>query len=351
MAEEHRAPEITGEMEHLLLEVKRFRFAPPEETLLSIAGRGHLENPTTDLLAYFMQPTNQHEFKASFLQTFFECMKVDWTGLSFDPVVVNTQAQTKDGKRIDLLITGPDWILIIENKLHADLYNPLASYEEHAERFSASKQFFAVLSPWGSVASNWTPVTYKSYCEALRRTLPPTVFNGWTSKWHVFAREFIVHLENEFKYNSTMIMTPDQIAFVEKNFREIEDVKRLSACYVEFLQQELGKRLTQEVPGYEFLFKNSWALLCDVYLPQNVRLQLFFGTPYHNNDWPKDGNIRIGFQMFGREHSGVFDGLNITCHPQSSYDYCECPEVFRHTDDAIVKFCNLVKEVLSRLAN
>lgn len=333
-------------------EVETYKFPPKEETLFSISGRGHLENPTSDLLCFFMQPKRQHGFDTCFLRAFLGCMEKDygagfWKTLSFDPIRVQTQVRTNDNKWIDLLITGPDWVLVIENKLHAPLGNPLPSYVEHAGRFAANRRFFALLSPQRINAPDWASVTYRKYCDALKSTLAPEVFTGWSSKWQVYAKEFIVHLENEL-YGPIMKMTPEQRAFVEGNLRTIEDIKKLSQRYMADLLSELTSRLRCEVPGRSFQFWDGhWALLCDEVATERVQLRFYFATPYHKNDWPADDNFRIGFDVFGQEETQKFDELGITIRPTNYGLHCHCEDDFRRSDDAMTKFCSLAKQVLA----
>jgi len=163
---------------------------------------------------------------------------------------VEREVPTPDGKRIDLLVTGPEWVLVIENKLFAEVYNPLDSYEALAENhFGNRKPMFALLSRDGAAEEGWVPVTYDCYCAAINDEFSRGVFNDPQSKWHVFSRDFILHLENEL-YPPILVMAKDQIDFVEKNLRAMAQLVKLSECYVEFLMEDMQKRLSKAVPGY-----------------------------------------------------------------------------------------------------
>jgi len=97
----------------------------------------------------------------------------------------------------------------------------------------------------------------------------------------MFAREFIVHLENKLS-NPTMKMTPEQTALVEANLQEIRDLKKLSDCYTADLLCELSECLQKELlPTRKFQFHegpNNWAFCCEEDIGQ-LRLEFIFQTP------------------------------------------------------------------------
>lgn len=356
MSDQNETPEITQEMKRLLRDVQAHQFQPKDESFFSITGRGHLENPTSDLLGYFMRPNGQHGFGTCFLRAFFECMKVDWKTLNFDDVDVTPQAQTNDRKWIDLLVTGPDWVLVIENKIRAPLNNPLDSYKVHAGRYGMSRQpFFAVLAPSYISAPGWASIRYLEYCDALERLLPREVFTGWSSKWQVFAREFIVHLKNEL-YNPALTMTPEQIDFVEKNLQSIKTIKALSNGYASFLQGELGSRLRAVIPKRKFQFREGWALLCDEVATARVRIQIAFETPYHYCQDNPERKFRIGFMAYGLSDSEteiVRDTLGLRHVPHSGHCWYESPQRFDsdRRQDAVEYLCSLIMGLFTLLEN
>lgn len=48
----------------------------PETTIFSIGGRGYYENPTTDMLAFFFDPSAPHNFGEAIIQVFFDCLNI-----------------------------------------------------------------------------------------------------------------------------------------------------------------------------------------------------------------------------------------------------------------------------------
>jgi hypothetical protein len=237
-----------------------------------------------------MTPGEEHGLKSLFLRAFLSCMKIDWSELAFDGVTVE-----REQGRIDLLVKGGDWVLVIENKIRHAQNNPWLEYEERARRYGSRHVWFAVLSPDGSSSAppNWKAVAYRDYCAALRAALAEILFDVPYSKWLVFAREFILHLETEL-YSPTTKMESAQIKFVEAYLCEIEQVKQLSKEYTDLVLREMEGRLNVAIPGYQFSgWDAGFALKCKDQGPYVWEFNLF--TPAH-----PDGAGRFGFMVWRR---------------------------------------------------
>ncbi len=236
-------------LESFLKEVKKYVPAK-EATLFAVGGRGYYENPASDLLAFFFKPDEEHRLGDLFLSTYLECMAVHHLQLNTKKDVdVRRNERTVNGNFIDMQIKGLDWCLLIENKIYHGQTNPFEDYETHAKRLR-EKTIFSILSPDGhSEAEGWSGVSYKTYCQALRERMAVIFFASPFSKWHLFAREFILHMENEL-YDPPM--TPEQVTFVEKHDDQIAEAERLAGQYRLFIRQELKRRLEESVPGNIF---------------------------------------------------------------------------------------------------
>ena len=255
---------MTSDINKLLAEVKAFIQPTTERTLFSLGGRGYYENPASDLLAFFLNPEAEHGLGALFLQAFLDCMKLNSNDLSFSGVAISRESQTKEGNRIDLVVQGPEWVLLIENKVYHGQVNPFDTYEAYGRMLAGGRKLLlAVLSPSGTAAKEcWTPVSYQNYCAVLRQGLSAALFDRAYSKWVVFAREFILHFENEL-YQPSQIMTEAEADFVEQNTEAIAKVKKLSADYRQFMLALLNSRLTEAITGHTFTTKDDgWAVRC-----------------------------------------------------------------------------------------
>jgi hypothetical protein len=254
-------------LESFLNEVKKHILPAKEKTIFALGGRSYYENPASDLLAFFLKPDAEHGLKDLFLSTFLECIGEIHRQLDMSCVDIGREVPTANQNRIDLQILGQDWCLLIENKIYHWQANPFKDYEAHAEQFRDKTKIFSILSPDGIISSigsanpdRWKGVSYKRYCQKLREGMATKFFDVPFSKWQLFAREFILHMENEL-YNP--IMTKEQLAFVEKHADQITEVKKLAAQYRLSIREELKQRLELSISGHTFdTSDKGWAYYC-----------------------------------------------------------------------------------------
>jgi hypothetical protein len=254
---------MTTALEVFLNEIGKHVPPRKEKTLFSLGGRGYYENPASDLLAFFLKPDAEHGFKALFLQTFLDCMKIDSADMGMADVTVSREEYTVEGNRIDIVVQSPDWVLLIENKIYHIQNNPFDSYTAYGRSLPGGKKrlMMGILSPQGeSVPEGWTPVSYQDYCTTLRRRLVEEFFDRTYSKWVVFAREFILHFENEL-YQPTM--NNQDADYVEQHAEQIEQAKKLESDYRDFLSELLKSSLQTAIASHAFRTKaETWGIRC-----------------------------------------------------------------------------------------
>ena len=105
-------------LESVLSEVKNHLPQDRETTIFELGCRGYYENPTTDILAFFLNPDAEHGLGDMFISTYLVCMNVDPSRIDMSCVGIKDQVETANGNFIDLQIRGQDWCLIIENKIY-----------------------------------------------------------------------------------------------------------------------------------------------------------------------------------------------------------------------------------------
>lgn len=224
------------QLEEFLKQVAEYQAPHKERTIFSLGGRGYYENATSDMLAFFLRPDAEHGFRTLFLIAFFECMGVSKSSIP-DLAGVNIERERKTllGNRIDLEIIGQNWCLIVENKICQTKNNPFEDYENHAKNLG-KPTYLAILSPDGedvlTTHNRWVGIKYSDYCARLRESLGMSSFNTPHSKWHLFAREFVLHIENEIY---TTPMTHEQAHFVEQHATEMLQAKTLLGQYPEYI--------------------------------------------------------------------------------------------------------------------
>ena len=115
-------------IEDLLNEFKHsFQNKSVNPTIFEISGYPHFENVCSNILAFFFDPNNPHGLGDLFLNSLLETVDIKDRQSSIEVV---REQPTKEG-RIDLLISSDTHMIAIENKVNAQLNNPLGDYLDH----------------------------------------------------------------------------------------------------------------------------------------------------------------------------------------------------------------------------
>lgn len=225
-------------LEKILQEVHRLKKPEIEKTIFSIGGRGHYENPISDILAFFLDPKEQHGFGSLFLQSIFQAAGKELP--SSDRVDAPIREQYTDaGNRLDLIVEGDNWVLVIENKIRHSAINPFADYEcfiNRQKQYKNKEITFILLSIWEEAAPvNWIPVDYQSLLKHIRNNIGSHFLSANNNKWHVILREFILNIENE--YGGTMI-DQARINFVKDHYSAFQEASEMLREYTEYFKSQ-----------------------------------------------------------------------------------------------------------------
>jgi len=98
------------------------------------------------ILAFYFNPEAEHKMKGLWLESLLSAIKkTEWYDYRHS-IKVNTE-EYAEGKRIDITIVSVDYVIAIENKISAALYNPLGAYREHIKKaYPEKKHMLLVLS-------------------------------------------------------------------------------------------------------------------------------------------------------------------------------------------------------------
>lgn len=229
-----------------------------EPTFLSVGGRGHFEKPITDLLAFFLNPKAAHGLENVVLQALLRTLGVDGAWQASLRDAPKREEITANLNRIDLILVGEGWVVVIENKVRHEQVNPFEDYSRHVrERFPDMEILQVVLSPKGdSAPSGWSPIGFSELVTSIRDALKELSAAAGVSKWRVFLEDFLLHLENEA---SERVMSKDEVAFVESNYGLIARVVDMRDQYRQAVQQWAAHELQDEFPEHVFFQRvHSW---------------------------------------------------------------------------------------------
>ena len=173
-----------------------------EQTFMEIAGYPHFENVCSNILQFYLQPSNEHGFGSLLLDSLFKLIdeKVVIDGENID---VRREESTSKRNRIDLIIKSEGFVLGIENKIFAGVDNPFEDYANHLDSLGKDRQVYKVLL---SVFPNpkdiskaelygFKPITYQLLFEKVIANIGSYFLTG-REPHTIFFRDFIKTIQN-----------------------------------------------------------------------------------------------------------------------------------------------------------
>ena len=100
----------------------------------------------------------------------------------------------------------------------------------------------------------WFGVSFQTLANQIRPFLAQKSLNSGLSKWIVFARDFLLHLDNFYEIE---VINMDIIDFVIKNHTEIQKLFKIREQAYEEIKKDILKILDQKFTGSKFRISNE----------------------------------------------------------------------------------------------
>lgn len=192
----------SSRLEKLLEDFGRIRGpSSSPATFLETAGYPHFENVASNILEFFLDPTEEHGLSTLFLDALLAPLALE--RLSFQGVT--REAGTENGKRIDLVIDCESHVIGVENKVFASVYNPLEEYRAHLRKEAGDREAVLMLlclrePPIGTLPPDVAVVTYEQLMRRVRQNLGMHAAEA-PGQYLTFALDFVKTMENLRKGN------------------------------------------------------------------------------------------------------------------------------------------------------
>jgi len=236
---EERSQFMEQDYKNLISQLKYLEKPPIEKNIFSIGGRGHYENPISDILAFFCDLRAEHGFGDLVLRAIFNAADIGAT-IPYLQIVSPPQREytTNKRKRMDLVIEGNNWVLVIENKIKHKVDNPLDHYAEHVKSKYPDKDIhFILLSIKPEPQKEpWANVLYERLFDEVTKLLRDRYVNVQPNKWLVILREFLINIKQII---GDVNMEPIRRDFVSQNYEDIQQLVDMQAEYLEFIATEI----------------------------------------------------------------------------------------------------------------
>lgn len=218
----------------------------PVKTFFDIAGFPHYENVMSRVLQFFFDTKGEHGFGDLWIKSLIEAYN-EVSGKSIDCGSLETSGEVEreysngNIKRIDLLVPCNSLIVVIENKIEADVsYNPLDKYNESAINYAKDKEIknptfvYIVLSvfPQNRKDNDFFNVTYDDLFKYVEKNWQ---IENPDNRWAVLAKDFIENIKNR-KGRVNMKLDKEWMNFVEEKGKDISDL-------LDKYNEDLGQRL------------------------------------------------------------------------------------------------------------
>lgn len=184
------------------------------------------------ILEFYLNPRNKHGFGTLWFDALCKLLKIScddpyemssWTEES-------TSTSWENNKRIDIVLSTPSTLIAIENKIGADLYNPLDVYKKHIEnKFENIKQKKLLVLTGHLLRgeeikkaeeSGFIVLLYHSLFAEVKQMLGNYI-SKCDQKYLVYMLDFIKTVENRI---NIMEQNQPMDSFISKNKCEIEEL-------------------------------------------------------------------------------------------------------------------------------
>jgi hypothetical protein len=295
------------EIQDFLEQYALAEYEEKEPNIFQIAGFPHYENVSSNVLEYFLK-------YPIVLQSLLSCISDKYDTSKY--ITIDREAQTKNNKKIDILINTNRYIIGIENKINAWLYNPVDDYCEYLQELAANEQkevIFIVLSKNKAPENKkYINILYSNFALTLRKNYA-RLLSSLGHRYFFLLNEYVENIES---FNGGLYMNDEfvKIARIDNNSDKITQV----VIEAEKLRKEFhnaANRILADLNNDNKSFKTarSWDAFSDE-VPNYLLFVAVFQDYYLDGDEQHNVTIDInvsasGYSVSIFERNGQFDNV------------------------------------------
>lgn len=297
------------------------------------------EERCSQILRFYLNPNAEHKLRGLFLNSLLELL--GYTDYSYNrkSVKVLTEEMTDDRKFIDITVISDGFVIAIENKIGAELYNPLDSYVRYIKNhyMHISSKHFVVLSVRKITDSSevemmrnngYQYINYQDLFASVKKNLGFYV-SDCDPSYLTFLLDFIRTIENRY-YNNNM----ERKRFLYENKDAIEKlIEEYNSLNNEILQihkehiADIKNRVNQ-ITGTEWWVYQGWDLGIDFNRDSNrLGIESSFGEGSFDN--PLE-DFRIYITVWNKKHFYPYENRLKEAFPNCPIDYDVDGRIFLH---------------------
>ena len=291
-----------GNYSKLLYEVSELykKIPKKEKTFMDVSGYPHFENVCSNILAFYFNPSEEHKLKNLFINSFIKILGNKNLDIKVidenEKIEIDREYTTLKGNRIDIVIHNDNFVIGIENKIDAGIYNDLEDYSATLNKLNKNS-IKVLLSLYDSSSiikdTEFINITYQEFFNQLKIDLLNYQDNN---KWIIFLNEFIKNLEN---CEGEGEMEEDVINWLNENkdkLEELDKIREIAHKIIERKEEELKALLEDKLRvNYIKIWKGNNEMTCYIdspnkyhvdanLTPEGWRIGLFSWTVSKNNE-------------------------------------------------------------------
>lgn len=215
-----------------------------EKTFMDISGYPHYENVCSNILAFYLDPKEEHKLNELVISSIIKAIKrknkninIDFHNI--DNINVQREYVTLKRNRIDLVIQNDNFVIGIENKLDASVYNDLNDYANTLNKLDTkSIKILLSLHDNAKVVENteFINITYQEFFNQLKEDLSEIQIKN--NKWFIYLEEFIKNLEN---FEGELEMEEEIINWLKENKKEIDEFDKIREVAYKSIEKKQEK--------------------------------------------------------------------------------------------------------------
>ena len=327
------------------------------------------EERCSQVLKFYLNPNAEHKMKGLFLNSLLELLGESDT--YYDPrnIKVLTEEMTYDRKFIDVTVVSDDFVIAIENKIGAELYNPLGSYINYikSQYKNASLKHFVVLSVRKIIDSGeikkmkkygYIYINYQDFFACIKKNFGFYVADCDQS-YLTFLLDFIRTIENRY-YNNNMEMKRFFYENQESIEKLIEEYNRFRSDILQLHKENIRdiKSRVEQITGVDWWVYQGWDLGIDFNRDTN-RLGIESSFSEGDIDNPL-GAFHIYITVWSKKHFIPYEKILKETFPDCFIDYeqegrvyLRLPAIKDNNHDEIAhklsEYFNIVKSITDRI--
>ena len=276
-----------------------------ERSMIEIIGLRDKENVNSNYLAYYFDEKETHGFGRLFFNALLKVMKIDFNEKIYqEEFIVKKEENAKDenGKgRIDILIRCiyDSWAIIIENKIHSGINNPLQTY---ISSLKSGEIRGVLLTLWtlNERHNNFVNITHDEFIIQVKKDLKEIDKDNIKPKELYFLEDFINNVKSFYYFKENQSKMQEQLKLYHSNQDTFSKMGKIEKEASEFVKNTFNN-----------IFKNI-KFLKRKGARNNKSYQHFYSESYKGfrffydiNRMTKNNELRLAFELYGKYRTEI----------------------------------------------